>query len=250
MLNRVLPLVIVPIAVLATAFDARAQLSPDNQALLFNLHNQLRSQVALGQVAGQPPAANMARLVWDSGLAQTAQSWTDQCNFMHNPNLAGNAGENIFFDAAPLSASALQLGVNLWFAENSGYTFGPVSTTDLSHGHYTQVIWANTLRIGCGATFCPNLANGAPNSTFLVCDYAPPGNFIGQTPYISGPSCTQCPSGLGSCTSGLCVSPQLMVPALSGRAVWLLAILLLAVGAVIQLWQVWRAKVKAFGSAN
>jgi hypothetical protein len=54
---------------------ARAQLTPGDQMVLLNEHNALRSEVALGQLAGQPPAANMARLVWDDGIAQTAQAW-------------------------------------------------------------------------------------------------------------------------------------------------------------------------------
>ena len=37
-------------------------------------------------------------------------------------------------------------------------------------GHYSQMIWRNTTRIGCA------MAGGG----FLVCRYAPPGNFTGQ----------------------------------------------------------------------
>jgi hypothetical protein len=213
-------------AALLGAGQARAQLTAAEQTVLLAQHNADRSQVALGQVAGQPAAANMQQLVWDPAVAQTAQSWANGCNFSHNPN-RGNTGENLaLLSGVPLSPAALQQAVGLWFAENSGYTYGPVSASDLSHGHYTQVVWATSGSLGCGATFCPTVVNGPSNSTFVVCNYAPPGNFIGQTPYTQGPSCSQCPAGLGGCNNGLCAVPPPPVPAVPTVALPVLALLL------------------------
>jgi hypothetical protein len=47
-------------------------------------------------------------------------------------------------------------------------------------GHYTQMIWRTTARIGCG------LAEGT-NSQVLVCRYAPPGNICGHSPFELAP---------------------------------------------------------------
>jgi hypothetical protein len=47
-------------------------------------------------------------------------------------------------------------------------------------GHYTQVVWRNTERVGCGYSTCQ--AQGF-NFEVWVCNYDPPGNFIGQAPY-------------------------------------------------------------------
>nr|CAB3449766.1 unnamed protein product [Digitaria exilis] len=47
-----------------------------------------------------------------------------------------------------------------------------------SCGHYTQVVWENTTRIGCATVTC-----NAQQGTFIVCDYNPKGNFLGQRPY-------------------------------------------------------------------
>ena len=44
-------------------------------------------------------------------------------------------------------------------------------------GHYTQVIWRNTQRVGCGVAVCPNGAE------IWTCNYDPPGNYLGQNPY-------------------------------------------------------------------
>lgn len=41
-------------------------------------------------------------------------------------------------------------------------------------GHYTQVVWANTKRVGCAAAECRN------GGTFVVCSYDPPGNMDGR----------------------------------------------------------------------
>ncbi|KAE8692991.1 Pathoproteinsis-related protein 1C [Hibiscus syriacus] len=44
-------------------------------------------------------------------------------------------------------------------------------------GHYTQVVWRNSVRLGCAKVRCNN------GGTFIGCNYAPPGNIRGQRPY-------------------------------------------------------------------
>src|SRR5262249_49319719 len=133
----------VAVVMLLAVGEARAQIAPSDQTMLLDRHNQRRSEVALGQLAGQPAAANMARMQWDGGLAQPAQAWANQCTFAHNPN-RGIAGENLFLATGALTSSLLQQGFDLWFAENGSYTYGPVSGSDFSHGHYTQLVWSSS----------------------------------------------------------------------------------------------------------
>ena len=40
----------------------------------------------------------------------------------------------------------------------------------------TQVVWADTVRIGCGVA----RSTVPPVEPFLVCNYSPGGNFLGQ----------------------------------------------------------------------
>ncbi|TGZ36199.1 hypothetical protein CRM22_011400 [Opisthorchis felineus] len=47
--------------------------------------------------------------------------------------------------------------------------------------HYTQMVWAHSTLLGCGVTECPE--NG---TTLFVCDYKPPGNYMGAKPYEAG----------------------------------------------------------------
>jgi hypothetical protein len=52
-------------------------------------------------------------------------------------------------------------------------------------GHYTQIVWKTTTRLGCGVALCDQNSPfmGFPKWEFWVCNYAPPGNYNGQRPY-------------------------------------------------------------------
>ena len=53
-------------------------------------------------------------------------------------------------------------------------------------GHYTQVVWRTTTKVGCAMATCSvNSPWGAafPTWDFFVCDYEPPGNWVGEKPY-------------------------------------------------------------------
>lgn len=55
-------------------------------------------------------------------------------------------------------------------------------------GHYTQMLWAGTTRLGCGAirydTSRPG-TRGVIHYEYLVCNYGPAGNVLGRPVYIS-----------------------------------------------------------------
>lgn len=69
----------------------------------------------------------------------------------------------------------------LWAAEKSNFVNGVFPNVSRrggwgTVGHYTQMIWRGTTNLGCGA------ATGGGN-LYLVCRYAPTGNFIGRRVY-------------------------------------------------------------------
>lgn len=120
----------------------------------------------------------VAPLRWSAALATMAQDWADQlmrdnCRMRHSP--ANGYGENLAWSGGA-SKTPAQV-VAMWVGEQGSYSY---STNRCqrgeSCGHYTQVVWADTRELGCGFASCGN-------SEVWVCNYFPPGNFVGQRPY-------------------------------------------------------------------
>jgi hypothetical protein len=145
-------------------------------------HNLKRNTCTLN-----PPASSMPALAWDAASASVAISWVNTCPTGHNPN-RGNRGENIYFYSAAgvLPQAAIEAAVKAWFNENVSYTF--TTNTCASGkvcGHYTQLVWAKSTLLGCGVkTDCAGTWK-----TIVVCNYAAPGNFVGEWPYVKGAAC-------------------------------------------------------------
>lgn len=72
---------------------------------ILEAHNRLRSQVAQGQVPGQPSAQNMREMHWDEELAQRAQQWANQCYFEHDPSRYTSMYFYLFFLYSILSVN-------------------------------------------------------------------------------------------------------------------------------------------------
>jgi hypothetical protein len=51
-------------------------------------------------------------------------------------------------------------------------------------GHYTQIVWGATTHLGCAKKTCTtNNPFGKGSWEIWVCNYSPPGNFVGKKPY-------------------------------------------------------------------
>lgn len=164
---------------------------------MLNALNGVRAQVSAGTFSGQPEAEpDLVPFTWDPILASVAQQWTDLCDFSFDPNRsakyqsAGGVVDQGLFVGATLAAntnvSATEATiVGQWTAEAANYTYGsfgdPTTCSTNSCSHYTQVVWANTTRVGCAKTFCPSLLGIGAN--FYACYYYVSGNFGGQLPY-------------------------------------------------------------------
>jgi pathogenesis-related protein 1 len=123
-------------------------------------------------------------LCWKATVASTAQGWADGCNFIHNPG-RGFLGENIYACAGSgCATNATMDSITSWASEAADYDYASNTCSGVC-GHYTQIVWRDTTHVGCGVTNCTTNSpfGGFPNWTMVVCDYEPPGNFIGQRPY-------------------------------------------------------------------
>ena len=128
-------------------------------------HNAARAGV------GAPP------LTWSNPLAKIAQQWATyllaENKFVHRSR--PTYGENLF-DVTGGRFSPSQV-VTSWMGEAKNYNaktnkcrLGAVC------GHFTQVIWKNTKRLGCG------VARSRQREVW-VCNYDPPGNWRGESPF-------------------------------------------------------------------
>ncbi|XP_029453012.1 glioma pathogenesis-related protein 1-like [Rhinatrema bivittatum] len=156
-------------------------------------HNKFRSAV-------NPPASNMLYMTWDPSLARVARAWGRRCLFDHNIYLSlGNihpkfrsAGENLWKGGGYPGADV----VVSWNSEVKNYDFAK-HTCSAVCGHYTQVVWATSYKLGCAATRCDG-----GHSVIVTCNYGPSGNFRGVKPYKDGAPCSQCPND--RCENNLC----------------------------------------------
>ncbi|XP_065125082.1 peptidase inhibitor 15-like [Paramisgurnus dabryanus] len=177
---------------------ASGHLTEDQASDIVDIHNDLRSQV-------QPSAAFMQKVVWNEELRLVAESYAAKCIWDHNPALPNlTMGENLFVTTGPLNITKAMLD---WFEENRDYDFDSNSCNEGKMcGHYTQMVWATSTKIGCAAHLCETIEGlNFKKATLLVCDYYPSGNYEGQRPYEQGKSCSKCPEELPLCAENICV---------------------------------------------
>lgn len=142
-------------------------------------HNQSRAKTKPTPKPALPP------LTWSEDAAKVARAYAAQCRFEHNKN-RGKYGENLAAAAPPTSKTNTQV-VQDWVSESGDYTYATNKCAPGKVcGHYTQVVWRNTTQVGCASVTCTkNSPFGAqfPTWQLWVCNYTPPGNYVGQKPY-------------------------------------------------------------------
>lgn len=116
-------------------------------------------------------------LKWSKELATYAQEWADnlaarECKMEHRK--AGKYGENIFWSRG-LTNDA-DFIVDSWASEIKYYRVKQNDCKGGVCGHYTQLVWHNSTSVGCGMAKCGD-------QEIWVCNYNPPGNYVGERPY-------------------------------------------------------------------
>merc|ERR1712150_31504 len=194
------------------------RMTESGKAVILAKHNALRRRVAKGEESGQPAAADMRELVWDDELEQIAQRWADQCTFEHDnvrTMLDGTrVGQNLYqsFSSAETDQDGLDAAIDstvqAWYDEVGDFSsanINPfVSASGPATGHYTQVVWAETDKLGCANVYFNEASQPSfPYTNLVVCNYAIGGNLIGGSMYSEGTACSSCPSST-SCVDSLC----------------------------------------------
>jgi pathogenesis-related protein 1 len=146
--------------------------SAEEKQEVLDFHNKVRTEV-------QKPA-----LEWSDELSAFAQEWANYlaergCNIQHRPRGGGKwaqkYGENIFWGMG--RTYTLTDGAKTWYSEKKFWKGGVLSAKNWSKsGHYTQMIWGNSTKVGMGRAICKN------GATIIVANYDPAGNMMGEKP--------------------------------------------------------------------
>lgn len=123
-------------------------------------------------------ALGMSPLAWDANLVKYARWYANQrrsdCALIHSN---GPYGENIFWGSGTGWTPAQ--AATAWVMERKWYNYWSNSCAwGQKCGHYTQIVWRDTRRVGCARVICYG-----GRGVFMTCNYDPPGNYIGERPY-------------------------------------------------------------------
>ena len=119
---------------------------------------------------------NATAVSWNHTLASYASSYLSamgtqspdsgsECDFAHS---GGPYGENLAIGCNEVTGC-----VELWGDERDEYDFNDPGFSEKT-GHFTQLVWKDTTTVGCGRRLCGTRA------WYLVCEYWPRGNVIGE----------------------------------------------------------------------
>lgn len=121
-------------------------------------------------------------MVWDDALASDALAWAQ--NLASSGGSSGTLthatgtgeGENLYWQSN--SDNPYTNAATAWVEEKSTYNGEAITGTGNfeEYGHYTQIIWKSTTKIGMG------IASDGSGGYYVVARYTPEGNVIGETP--------------------------------------------------------------------
>jgi hypothetical protein len=132
------------------------------------------------------PEPPLPGLCYSAALAAAAEVWAARCRFTHDPALSRlRHGQNLHAQTGDGAATAARDAVAAWAKEAGHYDPRANRCRREPCGHYTQIVWRGTTRLGCAVRVCTSNSPfaGSPTWTLLVCNYAPAGNVVGQRPY-------------------------------------------------------------------
>lgn len=143
---------------------------PKDMNGIVSRHNYWRTKV------GVPP------LRWSNRLSQLSKRWAnhlrkENCRIYHSSGrgIFGNLyGENIYWSVRVKNTP--ESVVDDWAEEIQFFNPKTGGCKGGECGHYTQIIWKNTTKVGCAMVRCGE-------KEIWVCSYSPAGNWVGQKPY-------------------------------------------------------------------
>ncbi|NUP05461.1 MAG: hypothetical protein HOW73_05300 [Polyangiaceae bacterium] len=110
-------------------------------------------------------------LQWSPELAKVAQKWADTlakkgCILEHSQS---KLGENLAGGTA--SVMGPDRAAAMWYEESKAHDYSKTGFS-MGSGHFTQLVWKGSEKLGCGTVTCKD-------KRIWVCNYDPPGNMEG-----------------------------------------------------------------------
>lgn len=156
-------------------------------------HNRARMEADAYRPSGTPP---LPAVSWDCDVAAVAQEWATesegtqghsrgswrQRRYSRLTGLRGTAaklGENLAWRGSTADdVGSAVAGVIGWNNEKADYNHETLACSGPACGHYTQVIWRESDKVGCGVKRDQVVLRNRryPYGYFLVCNYHTVGN--------------------------------------------------------------------------
>ncbi|KAK1361096.1 Pathogenesis-related protein 1B [Heracleum sosnowskyi] len=150
--------------------DMYAAMNKTKPRQYLEAHNKIRLEM------GVPP------LKWDRKLTRQSRRYANsQAHICHLDHSHSVYGENLaweqYDEATPGDIIQKFIDERANYDLETGVCNCQPSSTDCMCGHFTQVIWRTTERVGCAEVTCKG-----QKGKLVVCSYDPRGNYIGQNP--------------------------------------------------------------------
>ncbi|MFD8493079.1 CAP family protein [Amycolatopsis sp. NPDC059657] len=113
----------------------------------------------------------------DPSVSRVAQDWAAQLQsrggLQHRPDT--QYGENLFWGSSGSESveRVARLAVDSWYGEGRGYNYAQDYTGSNGALHFTALVWKSSTRVGVG------ISQGR-NGTYVVVNFAPAGNVVGE----------------------------------------------------------------------
>ncbi|KAF8373773.1 hypothetical protein PRIPAC_80202 [Pristionchus pacificus] len=161
-------------------------------ASILALHNKLRTDISEGKFVAKGkkmPASKkkIANLSWDCQLEKAAAAAAAGCKIA--PNMS--KGANVYFhngtSVLTTTSGQIATAAGIWAGEFTKYGWPTVNYTSavakLGVSDATQMAWAKTRKVGCGAALC-----NSKKSALVVCKYKVWGNKLNMNVYPAKPA--------------------------------------------------------------
>ncbi|KAH7708170.1 venom allergen-like protein vap-2, partial [Aphelenchoides avenae] len=174
-------IVVFVIAVVCAFVTGAAALTATERSAAQSSHNNYRTALANGQAPNNdgttlPGGANIFYLQYDARIESIALNWANGCVFKHSPSAQRNCtAENLYTTSSTTGGRGYRPSSEmlLFFGGPSLAKYGAnpnlnLTTTEFNQGigHWSQMAWAKTVKLGCGVKSCPGVG------TIVVYNYS------------------------------------------------------------------------------